>query len=272
VKERGSFITERRTPKTSRGAAGERRVLNHWLGGAALAVTLALLIWAGQYAGRHFGAVEELIDQLGYFGPVLFFVVYVVTTPFGFPVSVFGFAAGALFGIAWALPLLTGSALTAAAIIYPLGHRFLRARVLDYAAVRPRLRAFVALAAKDAKTLMVLIRLSPLNFALACYLLAASGIRFRYYLLGTLLVIPSAALQAYLGYATRRLGRVAGGLDAPSRVDDLLTLIGIIAALILLIVIGNMARKAARTAAEQALAGSRTSGDLDLPKQEQEPL
>ncbi len=228
---------------------------------------LALLIWGGQYAGRRFDAIEELIAQLGHFGPVFFVAVYVLLTPFGFPVSVLGFAAGAMFGVVGGSSILTVAALLVAAIIYPLGHRILRTQVLAYAAARPKLDAFVTLAARDAAKLMVLVRLSPLNFALASYLLSASGVRLRTYLVGTLLVIPSAALQAYLGYAARRLGRVAGGLDTSSRADDLLTLTGLIVGLILLTVIGNMARKAAQTAADEAV--SELSGEAKQSPPEQ---
>ena len=237
-----------------------------WLGAIGLALLLAVLIWAGQLAGRHFGAVEDLITQLGHLGPVFFVVIYVVITPFGFPVSVLGFAAGAMFGVAAGSFILTVAALLAAAVIYPLGHRILRTRVLAYAAARPKLDAFVTLAVRDAAKLMVLVRLSPLNFALASYLLSASGVRLRTYLAGTLLVLPSAALQAYLGYAARRLGRVAGGLDASSRVDDLLTLTGLIVGLILLTVIGNMARKAVQTAADKAVDELPTQAEQSPPE------
>jgi len=220
-----------------------------WIGAAILIVLVVGLIWLGQSASRHFGTVETFMADLGAWAPLLFILCYVLLVPFCFPVSVLGFSAGALFGVFWGTLLLTLGAVLAASLVFPLARRFFRVRILAYAESRRRLVTFIRLADQDAPRLQILIRLSPLNFGLANYLLSVSRVSYRIYLLGTLCVVPSALAQAYLGYAAGRLGRMAGGTATGTPLETILTVFGLVVCVVLLFIIGRLARQALRSAA-----------------------
>jgi uncharacterized membrane protein YdjX (TVP38/TMEM64 family) len=178
---------------------------------AAAAVVVAL---AGAVRDRY-GMLEQWLLTAGPWALPLYLLVYVVVIPLFFPVSVMGFLAGAIFGFVRGTALLLLAGLVAGSVMYGLGRWIFGARVRRQAAARPRLARFLALAEADSVRLMVLLRLSPLHFGFLCYILGAGRVRFLPYLLTTALVLPSAALQAWVGSSARTVGQRLGSGDPP---------------------------------------------------------
>jgi uncharacterized membrane protein YdjX (TVP38/TMEM64 family) len=187
--------------------------------------------------------LERWLAGLGLWAPMIFVALYVALVSAGFPASVLGFVAGATFGLVGGLALLLVAALLTASVIFALSRRWLSGRVRAHAASRARLTRFLELAEADSWRVMVLMRFSPLNFAVVCYLLGASRVRFWPYLITSLCVLPSAALQSYVGWTARKVGAQAA---TGGRVDALevgLAVLGILAALALLVITTRLVRR-----------------------------
>lgn len=210
----------------------------HLLGLTMAFVCLALL------AHHHFEVVERWLTDLGDVAPLAFVAVYAIVVTVGFPVAVLGWLAGATFGFSLAVVVLTTAALLTATLIFFLARGLLADQVRRVASSRPRLSRFLDLAGQDSLRLMVLLRLSFLHFALICYLAGASRVRFRPYLLATLCVLPSAAMQAYVGHTARRLSELASRGAPLGTWQVVLAASGIIAAVLLIWLLGRLAQRA----------------------------
>ena len=235
---------------TNRTAIGSKTTRG-WLRDAGRFVLGAAAFLAAAYLVReHYDDLERWLTGLGNWAPVAFVGVHAILVPLFFPVSVLGFMAGATFGFWVATGVLLVSGLVSASIMYWLGHGLLADRVRAYAASRPRLRRFLHLADADAPRLMVLLRLSPLHYGLVCYLLGAGRVRFRPYFWTSAFVLPSAALQAYVGATARIIGRQIRGGNGPGTLQVALAVVGVVAAAVLATLLGRMARRALEAGAD----------------------
>jgi uncharacterized membrane protein YdjX (TVP38/TMEM64 family) len=225
-----------------------------WLRESARAL-VGLLLFAGLafLVREHFDLAQGWLERLDTWAPPTFVAVHVVVVSLGFPVSVLGFLAGATFGVWTGTLVLLAADLLAATLMFVVARWLFFARVRRFAASRPRLTRFLDLAEDDAMRVMVLLRLSPLHYGLVCYLLGASRVRFLPFLLTSLLVLPSAVLQVYMGHAVVRLGQRTAGEGGLVSWESALAIVGVIAALLLLGVIGQMARRALRLDEENDL-------------------
>ena len=209
----------------------------------AVVATAAVVALAVVVRGRY-GLVERWLLDAGPWALPLFLMVYVVVIPLFFPVSVLGFLAGAIFGFVRGTALLLLAGLLAGSLMYGLGRWIFAGRVRRHAAARPRLARFLALAEADSVRLMVLLRLSPLHFGFLCYILGAGRVRFLPYVVTTALVLPSAALQAWVGASARTVGQRFGSGDPPGPWHITLLVVGIVAATVLTMLVGRLAKQA----------------------------
>lgn len=223
----------------------QRRTGRRWVAEAARLVAV-LLVCAGLiYALRaNFGAITTVLDRLGPWAPVAFVAMHVVVVSLGFPVSILGFFAGASFGMLRGTVVLLVAGLLAAAVMFVVSRRMLSGRVRAFASTRPRLQRFLVLAETDSTRLMILMRLSPLHYSVVCYLLGASRVRWGPYLVTSTFVLPSAALQAYVGHTAGRLGRRVALGEGIGTLEIVLTVVGVLAAVLLLVMVGRLARRA----------------------------
>jgi uncharacterized membrane protein YdjX (TVP38/TMEM64 family) len=213
-----------------------RELLRLGLGTVAFVAAAVLL-------REHFDQLEAWLTGLGGWAPLAFVMVHAVAVPCFIPVSLLGFLAGATFGFWVGTAVLVAGGLISAAIMFALARGLFPSRIRAYMAKRPRLARFVALAEQDAMRLMVLLRLSPLNFALVSYLLGASRVRFWPYMLASGLVLPSAALQAYVGRTARVMGRRVLAGEQANPWQNVAAVVAIMAAVILAVMLGRLARR-----------------------------
>ena len=215
-----------------------------WREAARVLIGAAVVVGAAILLREYFGDLEAWLEGLGAVAPLAYLAIYALAAPLFFPVSVLGFLAGALFGFWQGTLVLVIGGLVAAGIMYVLDRWLVAARIRDLAGRRPRFARFLALAEEDSLKLMILLRLSPLNYGLVCYLLGAAQVRFLPYLLASAFVLPSAALQAWVGYTAREVGRRSLAGDTLGVWQWVLAAVGILAAVVLTILLGRMARRA----------------------------
>ncbi|MEM9035029.1 MAG: TVP38/TMEM64 family protein [Actinomycetota bacterium] len=173
------------------------------LGLVLLIATLALALRAADVTG-----VDELrdrVDDAGWWGPVLFVVLYAVLTVALVPGSVGSTAAGVLFGAA------AGTALTVVGATLGAAGSFLLGRALGRSTVTSLVgggidRVDRFFAGRPLRS-VISIRLIPvLPFNLVNYAAGFTSLPFRSYVLGTAIgIIPGSTLFVALG----------ASLDAP---------------------------------------------------------
>lgn len=225
--------------KSSTGPAG----VSLWRLVGWPAAILVLLIVAGRYAGKFWPDVEAAVGGMGFGGYLLFFAAFVLLSLTFFPVSVLGVSAGALFGPWVGMALVFPSGLAGGMVMFWLGRGLLRSRIRQFIATRPRLAAVDRMAADQALKLNVLTRLSPLNFGLASYTLAAGGSTFRAFFWGLFAILPSSMAQVWFGSLAREAGRTdsEGGFSLAKTV---LLLAGLAFFALLTWLVGRMVKKA----------------------------
>src|SRR5471032_847126 len=114
-----------RMPITRRKA--KRAVKRYWPLGAAAVGLLALVVaWMLLPAAEWIDSLGQKVAELGWAGPVIYFVLYVVGTTILAPSPIMSIAAGVAFGW-WGLPLLIAAATAGATASFCLSRYFFSA-------------------------------------------------------------------------------------------------------------------------------------------------
>ncbi len=157
-------------------------------------------------------AIEGWLQNLGFWAPVAFILLWVLWAVLFLPGAALGLAGGALFGPVWgAVWTLTGA--TMGASLAFLAARFVAS---DWVAARAGGRLKLLLDGVDAEgwRFVALTRLVPLfPFNLLNYALGLTRIRFPVYVLTTLVCMaPGTVAFTYLGYVGREAAAGREGL------------------------------------------------------------
>ncbi|MGC1183436.1 TVP38/TMEM64 family protein [Legionella sp.] len=168
------------------------------------------------------------VNQLGWFTPILFLVIYCLATIMFLPTMVITLAGGAIFGPLFGTVLnLLGATLGAACSFLITRHL-----ISDWFSRKKEAKISKLINEVDQKGWMfgALLRLFPIiPFNIVNYGLGVTGIRFRTYLLTTLIfLIPPEIIYTYFGYA---------GMDILLTQDSFYRNSGIIIAGVVLIIL-----------------------------------
>ena len=236
--------------------------------GVVVKIGLALVLFVGLFMLFHFvlepyiSAMEDFMDRLGFWGPVLFIAVFLVGTSIFIPESILAIAAGAIFGLWMGLVWVVIAGTITAIMCFWVGRKLLRGRVEGLLGQHPKIKAIDRAASTAGFRLMVLLRLSPLNYTLLNYLLAVSRAKFKPYVLACFGMFPGNFSTVYVGFAARHAADLAadvksdGGKLPPGDgwVHEVTLFLGLAAAIIATIVVAKIAMRAIRAAADTALS------------------
>jgi uncharacterized membrane protein YdjX (TVP38/TMEM64 family) len=151
--------------------------------------------------------VDAFIQSLGIFGPILFILLLIVGTTFLFPESIFALAAGAIFGVWWGLLWITIAGILASLLMFFIGRYVFRSHVDTLLKKHPKLKALDD--ASSSFKVIALLRLSPFNFSVLCYLVSVSKVRFSSYAIASFAMIPGFLSTTYIGYAAKHAADLA---------------------------------------------------------------
>jgi uncharacterized membrane protein YdjX (TVP38/TMEM64 family) len=210
---------------------------------AAAALLLVAVLVLGHEIKHHVEAIESWVEALGPWGVVAFVALFVVGTSLLLPESVFGIAAGALFGLTSGFFVVVAANLLAAALQYALSRRLLQTRIERMLVARPALTRIRRAVLGDELRLQFLLRLAPLNPTTVSYLLGAAGVGLRGFLLACLGQAPHLLMEVYFGHAGRHVARLVGGAHG-ARLHDLALLGGLAAGILGLAVVSRAAHRA----------------------------
>ena len=183
-------------------------------------------------------ALQTWINDMGVLAPIVFMLIYALTTVLFLPGSVITLAGGALFGPVWGtLYNLTGA--TLGAVLAFLISRYLAS---DWIADKAggRVRQLINGVEGEGWRFVAFVRLVPLfPFNLLNYALGLTKIRFLHYLLATwIFMLPGAIAYTWLGYAGREA--IGGGEGLIQKILIALALLAVVA--FLPRIIGNIRR------------------------------
>ena len=209
---------------------------------AVLAWRLPIVAWLTGFAGTLQGA--------GARGVALFFAAYIVATVAFLPGSVLTLVAGFAYGPLWGLAVASPASVAGATSAFLLGRTLLFPVVCRRIQAWPRAEAIRGALEREGFRIVLLLRLSPVvPFNLLNYLLGVTRIRLVQYVGASFLgMLPATAFYAYAGSLASTAVEVASGTGELGTGRVILSLAGIAATLLALVIVTRTARRALATA------------------------
>jgi uncharacterized membrane protein YdjX (TVP38/TMEM64 family) len=165
------------------------------------AVLVAGVVLGAVFFGDKFSQFIDQARSMGLIGAVLIVLFYIAACVLMLPGSILTLAAGAVFGVWIALPIVSAGATLGACAAFLVGRFIARDWIARRLAGRPRLAAIDRAVGDKGFTIVLLTRLSPVfPFNLQNYAYALTGISFWKYALATWLgMLPGALMYVYIG-------------------------------------------------------------------------
>jgi uncharacterized membrane protein YdjX (TVP38/TMEM64 family) len=209
--------------------------------GVLVAILIAVL---GREAWHHLAAIERWIADLGFAGRGVFVGLLVLGTSLLIPESLFGIAAGALFGVQTGFVLVLVGNVLAASVQYALARRLMRGYIQRVLSSRPQLAAVQRAVQQDEARLQLLLRLTPLNAASLSYVFGAAGVRFAGFLFACIGLIPHLLMEVYVGRAGHHLTHLGAETKVHSLTHEAVTFSGLLVSALVVFVVSRIARRA----------------------------
>lgn len=226
---------------------------------AALIVLSVALIFRQLPVGPLVRTLEEWIDSLGLWGPLVFGLIYVAAVVALLPGSTLTLAAGALFGLVGGTVVASLASTTGAALAFLISRYLARQRIAAQLEHYPTFNAIDKAIGESGWKIVALLRLSPaVPFNLQNYLYGVTDIRFSTCVLTSwLTMLPATFLYVYLGHIGREsLEAAAGGAErSRSPAEWTILIVGLLATFAVTAYLTYLARKALRQHAALADAG-----------------
>ena len=213
---------------------------------------LIVVVWFGRHAASEIKVMETWIAGHGALGWFAFVAMVVVFTSMFVPQTMLSIAGGAMFGLFGGTVLTFIGAVLTAAFNYLLAGNLLRSRIKKILDKHPKLQAIQRVADREGLKLQLLLRLSPLSPVTVSYVLGASGVRFSTFLIAMVGLLPTLFVSVYFGYVASHATKVAGDASEHSTTHTVLTFVGFLVAILVMIGIGRVAKKAIHEAEKES--------------------
>ena len=184
--------------------------------------------------------ILEWIQQQGIWAPVFFVLIYAGAATAFIPGSILTLSAGAIFGVAKGVALVSIASTSAAAISFLLGRFALRGWIEKKLSHKPAFKVIDEAVAREGWKMVLLLRLSPVfPFALLNYGLGLTKIRFWPAIFASWVgMLPGTILYVYLG----SIAKVATGETTTAQ--KVLYGVGLLATLVVTVWITKIAKGA----------------------------
>lgn len=237
----------------------EEKTLWNWsrIATVSLYIVVAACIAAGvivlgEDIMRHVHRIEHWIQESGPWALVIFVLLYAILGTFFVPDTILGIAAGSMFGFTHGLLAATLGSLAGAMLQYGLARQLLRPTVEKFINSKPALAALQVAVMQQEFKLQLLIRLTPLNRTLTNYMLGAAGVGFIRFIAACVGFLPTLCLEVYFGYAGKEMVGVTSQPGQAAALHDMLMIAGLVVAIIVMVIISRMARRAVEAVAVTA--------------------
>jgi len=221
-----------------------------WARLAAVLVALVVLITVGREAGAYVPRFAEWVEGLGFWGPLVFMLGYIVATVAFIPGSVLTLAAGAIFGIGMGVVYTFVGASIGATCAFLVSRYLARGAIEKRLEGNERFAAIDTAVAREGLKIVTLLRLSPVfPFNLLNYGLGLTQVRLRDYVLACFGMLPGTLLYIYYGKLAGDVAALAAGAQTDRGAGGWLVLIlGLVATLAVTTIVTRIARASLREA------------------------
>ena len=189
---------------------------------------------------------HDTLQQLGWLGLLGYALGLVALQMVFIPLSVFGVAAGAIFGFWKGILAITIGTNAGAAVNFFLSRYVARGAVTRYLAHHEKFRLIDAAIGREGGKIIALLRLCPMPFGLANYAYGLTAIPFWPYFIATFLsIIPANCFFVWLGATAHDGLSAATGTDHAHHPGEYILLaLGLVAGFFALNYIARIARTA----------------------------
>lgn len=235
-----------------------------FLGAAAVAFTLGLILAAFAFPlADQIEALKQWIGGHGIFTPLIFTLVYIITTLLLFPGWMLTVVAGAVFGPVRGTLIVSLAATTGSASAFVVARYLARDLVVTSLRRYPRIAAVHRAIGRGGWKVVILLRLSPaVPYNMQNYLYGVTSIGFWPCILATwVAMMPATFLYCYLGYVGLSGLELIGQQDQGSAAGPwALRAVGLGATIAAIVYIAQLAR---RTVREASLIGPDDGRELE---------
>jgi len=217
----------------------------------AVVVVAAVVVLARQ-AGGYVPVVATWVDELGFWGPLVFVLVYAAATVLFVPGALLTLAGGAIFGVVQGTIVVWLAALAGSGAAFLVARYAARGWVEEQLARSPRFTAVDRAVADAGLKITFLLRLSPVfPFNFLNYALGLTRVTFRDYMLAGIGMIPGTLLYVYYGRVIGDVAAVAGGaaVQRDARYYSV-TIVGLLATIAVTAIVTRIARRALGSVAD----------------------
>lgn len=266
-----STITNEATPAGSQASASHRWLrLLLW---AFILISVIMIIRALPFAQIIY-LVQDKIEALGPWGPIVFGVLYIIAGLLFVPGAALTLAAGALFGLGLGTVTVSITSTITAALAFLIARYLARSRVQDMAARNRTFGAIDKAIEQGGWKIVALLRLSPaVPFSLGNYLYGLTPVRFWPYVLASwIAMLPGTFLYVYLGYAGRAAVGAGGSAGERNPWEWVFLGAGLIATIVVTVYVTRLAKKALRDTPVKHSAEQSSTVSADANARSSKPL
>lgn len=202
--------------------------------------------------GELLDLVQQRVDMLGAWGPLVFGLAYFAASVLFVPGSALTLASGAIFGLGVGFITVSLSSTTAAAMSFLIARHLARRKVETLALRHRTFGAIDRAIAQGGWRIIALLRLSPaVPFSVGNYLYGLTPVAFWPYVLASwIAMMPGTFLYVYLGYIGRTAAGAGTGQGAASNPWQYVLLVaGLAATIVVTVYVTRLARKALKETA-----------------------
>ncbi len=188
--------------------------------------------------------VQDWIDSLGVWGPLMLGLLYIVGSLLFIPGSAITLVVGAAYGLARGTIIVSLASTTAAVLAFLIARYLARDRVRARIEQSPRLAVVDQAIGEQGWKIVALLRLSPaVPFNLQNYLYGVTSIRFVPCVFTSwLAMLPGTFLYVYIG----SLGKTAAAGRDTTPAEWAFRGLGLLATIVVSVYVARLARKAIR--------------------------
>jgi len=212
------------------------------------AIVMGLLVLARVVpVDRAVGLLLDRVRDLGFWGPVVYGVVYVIAALMFVPGAALTLGGGALFGPLWGTLVVSAASTVVVAVSFLMARYLAREEVTRLAGRYPKFKAFDRAMGRGGWKLIALLRLSPVvPFSVVNYLFGLTRVRFWPHVATSWwAMLPGTFMYAYLGYIGRVGITAATGAGPPGgAVQWTLLIVGLAATVAFALYLVHLARHA----------------------------
>lgn len=188
----------------------------------------------------------EWIQNLGFWAPIIFILIYIIATVLLISGAVLTLGAGAIFGLAKGYIYVSIASTLGATAAFLIGRYLARGWVTKQIENKPRFKAVDGAVAKQGWKIVGLTRLSPVfPFVFLNYAFSITQVSTRDYILASWLgMLPGTLMYIYLGSLAKDLASLGTTTQENNNLFWILRIIGLIATVAVTLYITKIAKQA----------------------------